>query len=142
MALGTYNGHSGAKREKVQRLVTAKWATGEWPRPERCVACGQTAGTIHGHHEDYDQPREYVPLCITCHLLVHCRFRNAGVWEEYRARVRRGWRAPALDQRSAFGALQRTILRGEWPEGEWVNEPRWETWLDTGLLHEVRLTVV
>lgn len=135
MGLSTYNGHSGAKRERVQAHLTKMWASGEWPAPAVCLACDQTEGALHGHLEDYDRPETYVSLCITCHLLLHCRFRNREVWDAYRARVRAGWQAPPLVQRSAFGVLLGGILRDTWPVGAVVSEAREQTWLDVGLTH-------
>lgn len=132
MSLGSYNGHSGVKREQVMRLVNRKWDSGEWVRPTWCTVCGQDEGTIHGHHEDYDKPDEYVPLCITCHLVLHCRFRNDLVWDQYRRWVREGWQFPPLEQRTAFGALQRGLLAGRFPDGAVkVNPPKRATYLDT-----------
>lgn len=131
MGLGWYNGHSPQKRERVQAWLNEQWNTGALPRPTQCAACGQTDGAIHGHLEDYDQPTTYVPLCITCHLLLHCRYRNHRVWHEYRQRVAQGWQAPPLDQRTAFGVLKRTILAGNWPEGVLHATAPGETFLDT-----------
>jgi hypothetical protein len=135
MAMGTYNGHSGAKREQVQRYLNKRWAEGSMARPACCVACGQTEGALHAHHEDYDRPDEWVPLCITCHLMLHCRNRNRQAWDTYRHRIRMGWRSEPLDQRSGFVTLQRTILRGDWPVGVWQDEQRGPTYLDYGLIH-------
>ena len=127
----SYNGHSGEKRDRVQRWLNERFAAGDLPRPARCVVCGQTRGALHAHHEDYDKPADFVALCITCHLLLHGRFRYRGVWDEYRARVAAGWQAPPLTQAAAMGALQRTIFGGKGPAGHQVRTAVRATYLDT-----------
>jgi hypothetical protein len=117
MALGTYNGHSGEKRERVQRWLETQWTAGYVARPSCCIVCGQTEGAIHAHLEDYDAPWSYVELCITCHLVLHSRFRRKPVWFEYLAQVSAGWQAPPLAQRAGFTTLAAGILANRWPTG-------------------------
>jgi hypothetical protein len=130
MALSWYNGHSPDKREQVQKWLNGQWDSGQLPRPCECIVCAQTAGAIHGHLEDYDQPLTYVELCITCHLTLHMRFRLRAVWSTYRDRVSNGWQAPPLSQREGFGALSRTVFRDRWPEGLWRPVKPRRTYLD------------
>ncbi len=122
MALSTYNGHSGEKRERVQQWLNIQWDAGRLERPCRCLACTQTEGALHGHLEDYDQPETFVPLCITCHLVLHMRFRNPAAWLDYCDVVAAGWTAPPLLQRTAFGALQKGILRRIFNGGVWRDD--------------------
>lgn len=117
MGLAAYNGHSGQKREQVQRWLNQQWATGALPRPTECVACGQTEGTIDGHLEDYDQPASYISLCVTCHMLVHMRFRHQNTWRDYVQRVADGWQAPPTTRPAVIATLSRGILAGHWPAG-------------------------
>ncbi|MEK6443623.1 hypothetical protein [Pseudonocardia sp. T1-2H] len=133
MGLSWYNGHSPAQREAVQRYLNQQWASGDpaWPRPSLCAACAQTQGAIHGHLENYDRPETYVPLCITCHLVLHCRFRHRAIWAEYQRRIAEGWQPPPLNQREAFGRIRAGILAGLWPDGLWRPETTNRTYLDT-----------
>lgn len=110
----TYNGFPGDYRDRVQRTeLEPRWRSGEWPRPSECDVCGQREGAIHGHLENYDRPETYVPLCITCHLTLHYRFRmDPAAWQAYRDLVRVGLRMPALTQRQAWGTLERTTFIG------------------------------
>ncbi|MFD1145958.1 hypothetical protein [Saccharothrix hoggarensis] len=118
MGLSTYNGFSGRQREQVQRWLNEQWDSGELPRPSVCVACGQIEGIIDGHLENYDEPTSYVDLCVTCHLLLHMRFRRAAAWLRYRERVAAGWQAPPMHRRGqAIGELAKGILAGKYPAG-------------------------
>ncbi|KWW97368.1 hypothetical protein LI90_4340 (plasmid) [Carbonactinospora thermoautotrophica] len=130
MGLSWYNGHSPEKRERVARWLEEQWTAGTLPRPSRCIVCDQTEGAIHGHLEDYDQPTSYVDLCITCHLVLHARFRRPAAFIEYRDRVARGWQAPPLTQRVAWVTLNRGILAGRFPPGTWRDVPPGVTFLD------------
>lgn len=138
MGLSSYNGFPGAQREAVQRWLNTQWDAGRLPRPSKCVACGQTEGAIDGHLENYDEPTSYVDLCVTCHMLLHMRFRNRMAWTLYRDRVRGGWQAPPLTRcQPIFAILQRGIIAENWPDGTWTGrgvsmagEPE-PTYLDT-----------
>lgn len=130
MGLSSYNGFPPEQRESVQRWLNQQWDAGAVPRPTTCVACGQTEGTIDAHLENYDEPLSYVELCVTCHMLVHMRFRHSGTWLVYRQRVAEGWQAPALTRRGVVGVLAKGILAGAWPVG--VSRPApGSTFLDT-----------
>lgn len=96
-----YNGYSGELRNEAQRWLNMMVATGEMHRPGRCCACGQTQGVIDMHAEDYSKPfakgkTDKFPLCITCHLAVHCRFRNVSCWDRYREKVAAGYKLPPI----------------------------------------------
>lgn len=73
MGLSSYNGFPGPMREAVGRRQARAWKDGTLPKPDRCDACGQTQGAIHGHAEDYSRDDVYLPLCITCHLILASR---------------------------------------------------------------------
>lgn len=130
MGLSWYNGHSPQKREQVQTWLNHQWDTGVLPRPSRCIACDQTQGTIHGHLENYDEPTSYVELCITCHLVLHSRFRFPVVWQRYKQLVADGWQHPGLTQRSAFASLNQGVLAGRWPAGRQRTTAPAGTYLD------------
>ena len=102
MGLSDYNGFPGKLREASLRRVHKLWDSGEVPRPEKCDACGQTEGTIHGHSEDYSDDRVHIPICITCHLILHMRFQQPKLWDLYRAMVREGFQGVPLEQKNAL----------------------------------------
>lgn len=80
MSLSPYNGFSPEQRERAAAWIRSMIAAGRLERPRECACCGQTAGAIHYHAEDYSEPfgQQTVryPLCWTCHLAWHCRFRE------------------------------------------------------------------
>jgi hypothetical protein len=76
------------------RWLNVTWAAGT-PRPAKCIACGQDAGVIDAHAEDYSLPfalgkTDEFHLCFTCHMMVHCRFKNPHAWDRYGAIVMDG----------------------------------------------------
>ncbi|MBH0778807.1 hypothetical protein [Nocardia bovistercoris] len=130
--MSAYNGFSGEYRNQVQARLEDKWSSGEWPRPAECTVCGQAEGAIHGHLEDYSRPETYVPLCITCHLILHMRYREPSMWEAYTRWIRDGYRPDPQTQKAGFMAVK-TRFSGcspsVWP-GEPVNPRRFATYLD------------
>ena len=91
----SYNGFPPAQRLKAQAWLNAEWAAGRIPRPSKCCACGQDRGEIQAHAEDYSEPFTAAkllayPLCLRCHLMLHCRFRHPVAWDRYRASIRSG----------------------------------------------------
>lgn len=134
MGLSNYNGFTGREREASLRRVHKLWDSGEVPRPTECMACGQTKGTIHGHSEDYSNDHVHIPLCITCHLILHMRFQLPAVWDQYRERVRQGWQGTPLEQRNALYRIKVLyVINNDTPDN-WpmalLNEPRSGTVLD------------
>lgn len=122
MGLSDYNGFPGKLREQSLRRVHKLWDSGEVPRPERCDACGQTEGAIHGHSEDYSNDHIHLPICITCHLLLHMRFQMPDVWEQYKTMVRDGYQGIPLEQRNALYRIKQ--LYG----GDWHDWPMTQLW--------------
>lgn len=132
MGLSSYNGFPGKMREASLRRVHKLWDSGEVPRPEKCDACGQTEGTIHGHSEDYSDDHVHLPLCITCHLILHMRFQMPALWDDYRRQVRLGYQGVPLDQRNALYRIKQLYPVGDvdlWPMTQ-VWDPRSATVLD------------
>lgn len=118
MGLSDYNGFPGKMREKSLRRVHKLWDSGEVPRPTQCDACGQRDGTIHGHSEDYSDDHVHLPLCITCHLLLHMRFQMPSTWDTYRAQVRAGYQGTPLEQRNALYRIKQLYASSDpthWP---------------------------
>ena len=134
MGLSSYNGFTGKEREASLRIVHRLWDSGEVPRPTKCLACAQTEGAIHGHSEDYSPGalHVHIPICITCHLILHTRWQQPKLWESYKEAVREGWRGVPLQQRNALYEIKRLYPPSDpnvWPM-ELLNEPTSGTVLD------------
>jgi hypothetical protein len=91
----SYNGFSPEARERAQRWLRAEWISGRLARPSVCCACGQDKGIIDAHAEDYSEPfrpgvTDEFHLCFTCHMMVHCRFRNRAAWSRYSEAIANG----------------------------------------------------
>ncbi len=119
MTTSSYNGFSGAHRDKAQAWLRGEWTSGRLARPSVCCACGQDRGIIDAHAEDYSEPfaagkTDGFHLCFTCHMILHCRFRNRENWDRYRAAVRAGGHFAAVMNRD-FGTFSKQHLNG--PEG-------------------------
>jgi hypothetical protein len=89
-----YNGFSPRQRLDALRWFNAERAAGRRENPSSCDACGQTEGHISGHSEDYSFPYgDHIGrfgVCYRCHMMIHCRFKNAEAWETYKAHLREG----------------------------------------------------
>jgi len=132
MGLSDYNGFPGKMRKASLRRVHKLWDSGEVPRPVECMACGQTEGALHGHSEDYSNDHIHIPICITCHLILHMRWQQPLLWESYKDAIREGWRGIALEQRNALYEIKRLYPPSNpdiWPM-DLVNEKRSGTVLD------------
>jgi hypothetical protein len=106
--VGPYRRWSGEQRERVGAWLLQEFRAGRLRRPTECAACRQRVGIIDAHNEDYDKPEEFVGLCLRCHLMLHCRFKNRVAWERYRAELRRGFTFPPLFSRS-FGPIAKLL---------------------------------
>jgi len=127
MTMKSYNGFTGAQRNKAQRWLQQQWSTGALTRPVQCSACTQTQGRIDAHAEDYSEPfaagkTDQFHLCYTCHMAVHCRHRNREAWTRYKAMVRDGYRHRAC--RSFPDVLD--MMQGAEPQGV---DPETGPWL-------------
>lgn len=131
MGLSDYNGFPGKMREASLRRVHKLWADGTVPRPMRCDACFQTEGTIHGHSEDYSDDHVHLPICITCHLILHMRWQLPALWVDYRLAVRHGFRGVPLEQRNALYRIKQLYPEMLYERDDlYVNELRSATVLD------------
>jgi hypothetical protein len=93
----SYNGFTPKQRMDAFNWLKKEMQLGSRSKkPEKCDACGQMAGSLMWHSEDYSAPYgahigEY-GLCYICHMMIHCRFRNKSRWKEYMGNVRRGFK--------------------------------------------------
>lgn len=112
----SYNGFPPEQREKAQRWLREQWTSGRLARPSKCCACGQDKGIIDAHAEDYSEPfaagkTDEFHLCFTCHMMVHCRFRNRAAWDRYREAIAKGGHFGPVFKRD-FGTFNAEQLDG------------------------------
>jgi hypothetical protein len=112
----SYNGFPPEQRERAQRWLREEWTSGRLARPAKCCACGQDKGVIDAHAEDYSLPfragkTDEFHLCFTCHMMVHCRFRNPEAWARYCAVIAGGGHFAAVMKRD-FGTFAAVQLDG------------------------------
>ena len=130
MALSDYNGFTGKYREQVGRRMERNWRANPHLRPTECAVCYQTEGAIHGHNEDYSDENVYLPLCLTCHLMLHMRFNAPKLWEDYRLGVRHGFQGPPLDQSNGLYRIKQIYPDALYQDSHYVWEERTATALD------------
>lgn len=130
MGLSDYNGFSGKMREASLRRVHKLWDNGTVPKPVRCDVCFQTEGAIHGHSEDYSNDHIHLPICITCHLMLHMRWQLPKMWEDYKLAVRHGFQGRPLEQRNALYVIKQIYPAEMFLDERYVNEDRSATTLD------------
>ena len=75
------------------------------------MACRQTEGFIDAHHEDYDKPLEFLSLCYTGHMMLHCQSKTPEAWERYKKAIRQGMRYRPVYRRD-FEAVV-SLLNGQ-----------------------------
>ena len=97
MSGNSYNGFLWPERQRAYGWLKQEWAAGRRPKVgSQCDVCGQTAGYLMAHAEDYSAP--YGPhigqwsLCYWCHMLLHYRFRADEVFASYVAVLEGGER--------------------------------------------------
>lgn len=112
--MNSYNGFAPAQRVKALKWLNGEYRAGRRTRPTSCEACGQTEGLFQAHSEDYSAPfGDHIgehDLCYVCHMMIHCRFTANPVWEDYRTKVRSGYKVRG--QAKANWMLVQTALRG------------------------------
>jgi len=130
MALSDYNGFPGKYREAVGRRMERTWKQHPHLRPKECAVCFQTEGAIHGHNEDYSTENVYLPICITCHLLLHMRWAMPEMWENYKLAVRHGFQGPPLQQNNGLRVLKQLYPNELYKDELYIYEERSATVLD------------
>ena len=93
----SYNGFTPKQRMDAFNWLKKEMEAGKRDRlPLSCDACGQKDGSLMWHSEDYSFPYgEHIGhygLCYICHMMIHCRFNNATKWQEYKAKIKEGFK--------------------------------------------------
>jgi hypothetical protein len=90
------------------------------------MACGQSEGSIDGHVEDYGREPDgthaetkRVGMCFRCHMMIHSRLRYPRAWDEYRNKIRAGYRGPPFFYRSYHQVIRENVegIGIAWVEG-------------------------
>jgi hypothetical protein len=121
--MNPYNGFSPRERIRALAWLKGEYAAGRRQPPIVCDACGQTAGLLEAHSEDYSTPygdhTGAFGLCWTCHMMIHCRFKAAAAWERYRTAVAAGATAEPFQIRNfrRFTAMHLgAVSRAAWTQ--------------------------
>lgn len=111
-----YNGFTSADRGLGANWARRQRALGLHPPPATaCCVCGQTAGRLEPHSEDYSAPYGLhigaYTFCFWCHRMLHARFNQADAWAAYLEALRDGATFPAIHENS-YGPMQGFLRRG------------------------------
>lgn len=102
----SYKKWTAQERQKSLGFTNKAKRVGLIKQPTKCNRCGQTKGILHLHNEDYDytlnilplylngerelddKAREEIancvePICWTCHMIHHSKFRNRMAHDRY-----------------------------------------------------------
>jgi hypothetical protein len=105
--MSDYNGFTGAQRDRALRWLNREYAAGRRVRPSECQGCGQTAGIIEAHSEDYSEPfGDHIGgfgFCYRCHMALHCRVKAPDAWLRYKAAIVAGVTFAPFLTRNWFG---------------------------------------
>lgn len=114
---GHYNGFHRGHCGYTGTIQNRAFARGHVPRPERCMVCHTTEGTIIAHLEDYLAPFDYLPVCYPCHKAIHVRFDRPDVFLHYRDRIAKGWKPPVYQEYNwrLWNRTIRDVLPTHWP---------------------------
>lgn len=100
----SYNGATGEERIAGWQKVAVARSLGLIARTSKCTVCGAPAGGMR-HSEIYARPLMAQPICRSCHLKVHRRFKDPERWLAFIDTV------PASDW--VYCLLTREISRSE-----------------------------
>lgn len=75
--MNDYKQWSATERQKSLALTNKAIANGEIPSPTKCNRCTATHKKMHYHNHDYSDHIKYLEaVCITCHRMLHRRFKD------------------------------------------------------------------
>jgi len=86
----SYNGFSGEKRLAVDKELKQLEKEGKWTYERKCHMCGFEDKSVMYHLENYNEIFSGWPLCVECHMLLHCRYRYPNRWAKHCMEVRNG----------------------------------------------------
>lgn len=103
-----YKKWSAAERQKSLALTNEAKRRGLLQEPTKCRICGQEHGILHTHNSNYDATLAFVPkmlegtatpeeiqavhdalmpICWTCHMMLHRGEKHPLSWQRYLAQV-------------------------------------------------------
>ena len=120
------NRFTAQQRMKAAEWLQEQWASGARTKPAKCDVCGQTAGIIESHSEDYSAPfGDHIGrwgLCYRCYMILRYRFRHPTAFQAYCETLASGRRFPPMLTHD-FSQFARDHLRGGEPPTEEAPEP-------------------
>ena len=120
-----YNGFSPKLRLESLAWIKEQYALGKLNKPAQCCACGQTAGIIDWHAEDYSKPfGDHLlkfPLCYVCHMIIHCTLNDPERFKMYHEAIMSGYRFNAYYSRD-FDRFKNEFLTGGLPHLNTCND--------------------
>ena len=58
------------KKVRAHRIINYHVKRGNIVKPEKCEICHRIPSRLSSHHHDYDQPKNVVWVCGSCHFLL------------------------------------------------------------------------
>lgn len=84
MTKGWYNGFGPKERSGTLATIRAAIAEGSISPPSSCSVCLRSPASLLGwHSEDYRRPLDAFPVCKSCHIRIHARFRHPERWRAF-----------------------------------------------------------
>lgn len=126
-----YKKWTATERNRSLALTRKAKALGLIPHPRRCRFCGQENGILHHHNIDYDvslevQPKlisgtateedkkrldeVLVPICWTCHMMLHREAQHPKSVEAYFERVANGYQPRPIFKPNAWEVLTQYMI--------------------------------
>ena len=123
--MNSYNNFPPGLRSKALNWLKKEYAEGRRLPPTICDACGQTHGIVEAHSEDYSEPfGDHIGqfgLCFTCHMMVHCRFKNREAFDRYVDAISKGGVFTGFTSRN-FPLFRSLFLGPKFPKTENKNK--------------------
>ena len=126
-----YKKWTAAERNRSLAMTRKAKLLGFIPKPECCRFCGQKNGILHHHNTDYDVslsvlPRilngtatdeeknaldkVLVPVCWTCHMMIHRADKHPKSAEAYFENVNNGMVPPASYSQNNWKSLEKYMI--------------------------------
>ena len=126
-----YKKWTATERNRSLALTRKAKALGLIPHPKRCCFCGQENGILHHHNIDYDvtldvQPKlilgtateeeikqlqeVLLPVCWTCHMMIHRGELHPKSAEAYFEQVKNGMQPKPIFKPNAWRTLDKYMI--------------------------------
>jgi hypothetical protein len=131
-----YNGFTARQRSDAFHWLMAEIKEGRRHDAQQCMVCGSQKNPCL-HSEDYSFPfgphiGEY-ELCWTCHMMIHCRFRNPERWREYMQGIANGFMPAPIRKDFKKEFVPKILGR----KGKWVPRDNGDAKAGLGVLLDI-----